>query len=137
MSEDPTDRSVLIVDDNELNLRLAETVLLKAGFEVGLARSANEARERLAERHWSAVLMDMRLPDGNGLDVVRELRARPATSDLSVAALTAGAMVGDPEAALAAGCNAYIPKPIDIRTFAEVVRTLIEHPRPLDQPTPA
>ena len=122
MSSDP----VLIVDDNELNLRLAETVLSHAGFEIGLARTAAEARQRLAERRWAAVLMDVRLPDGNGLDVVRELRRDKATERLRVAALTASAIVGDPREAYDAGCNVYISKPIDVTTFAQSVRALIE-----------
>ncbi len=118
--------AVLIVDDNELNLRLAETVLRQAGFEATVARTAAEARDRLAEREWSAVLMDLRLPDGNGLDIVRELRADPRTSAMRVAALTASALVADPEAAFEAGCDAYISKPIEVRSFAEQVRGLIE-----------
>lgn len=120
---------VLIVDDNELNLRLAETVLAHAGFDIGLARTAAEARDKLSERAWSAVLMDLRLPDGNGLDVVREMRAspQPSISELRVAALTASAMVGDPQQAYDAGCNVYISKPIDIQTFAQEVRALIEN----------
>ncbi|CAN5515602.1 MAG: response regulator [Chloroflexi bacterium] len=131
-------KTVLIVDDNELNLRLAETVLSHAGFEIGVARTAAEARERLAERPWHAVLMDLRLPDGDGLDIVRDLRADPATSSLRVAALTASAMVGDPQLAFQAGCNAYISKPIEVRTFADEVRALIEDaPRTEDQETPA
>jgi two-component system cell cycle response regulator DivK len=119
-------RSVLIVDDNELNLRLAETVLRHAGFDVHVARTAAEARQRLAERQWAAVLMDLRLPDGNGLDIVREVRADPLRSGTRIAALTASAMVGDPQQAFDAGCNAYISKPIEVRTFAEEVRTLID-----------
>jgi two-component system cell cycle response regulator DivK len=118
-------RAVLIVDDNELNLRLAENVLARAGFEVGLARTAAEARERLAEGGWAAVLMDLRLPDGNGLDVVRELRATPTAHRIPVAALTASAMVGDPQQAFEAGCDAYISKPIEVRSFASQVRDLI------------
>jgi CheY-like chemotaxis protein len=118
--------AVLIVDDNELNLRLAETVLSHAGFDVGLARTASEARQRLAERTWSAVLMDLRLPDGNGLDIVRELRAAEGAgaTRLPIAALTASAMVGDPQQALDAGCDAYISKPIDVESFADEVRAL-------------
>ncbi len=117
---------VLIVDDNELNLRLAETVLRQAGFETTVARTAAEARERLPERDWSAVLMDLRLPDGNGLDIVRELRADPRMASMPVAALTASALLADPDAAFEAGCDAYIAKPIEVRTFAEEVRSLIE-----------
>jgi CheY-like chemotaxis protein len=118
--------AVLIVDDNELNLRLAETVLSHAGFEVGLARTAAEARQRLAERTWSVVLMDLRLPDGNGLDIVRELRSDGDKPHLPIAALTASAMVGDPQQALDAGCDAYISKPIDVERFADEVRALAE-----------
>jgi two-component system cell cycle response regulator DivK len=72
--------------------------------------------------------MDLRLPDGNGLDIVRELRADPSRSTTRVAALTASAMVGDPQQAFDAGCNAYISKPIEVRTFAEEVRSLIDRP---------
>jgi two-component system cell cycle response regulator DivK len=118
--------AVLIVDDNELNLRLAETVLSHAGFDVGLARTAAEARQKLRERSWSAVLMDLRLPDGNGLDIVREMRAREGTTRLPIAALTASAMVGDPQQAIDAGCDAYISKPIDVESFADEVRALAE-----------
>lgn len=121
-------QSVLIVDDNELNLRLAETVLSHAGFDVKVARTAAQARDRLAEREWDAVLMDLRLPDGNGLDIVRELRADPTRTDTRIAALTASALVGDPQQAFDAGCHAYISKPIEVRTFAEEVRTLIDLP---------
>ena len=127
--------AVLIVDDNELNLRLAETVLRQAGFEISLARTATEARERLQEREWDAVLMDLRLPDGNGLDIVREMREDPRMASMRVAALTASALVADPEAAFAAGCDAYISKPIEIRTFAQEVRALIEQPPPKPIPS--
>lgn len=118
--------AVLIVDDNELNLRLAETVLSHAGFDVGLARTAAEARQKLGERAWSAVLMDLRLPDGNGLDIVREMRAREGATRLPIAALTASAMIGDPQQAIDAGCDAYISKPIDVESFADEVRALTE-----------
>jgi two-component system, cell cycle response regulator DivK len=121
-------RLVLIVDDNELNLRLAETVLARAGFVVHVARTAAEARDRLAERAWAAVLMDLRLPDGNGLDIVREIRADPARRQTPIAALTASAMIGDPQQAFDAGCDAYISKPIEVRTFAQEVRSLIDGP---------
>ena len=65
--------------------------------------------------------MDVQLPGRNGLDVTRELKSEPATADIPIVALTAHAMVGDPETALAAGCSGYIGKPIDTRTFAEQV----------------
>ena len=120
---------VLIVDDNELNLRLAESVLSRAGFEVELARTAREARRRLgmgAPRP-DVVLMDLRLPDGNGLDVVRELRRNPDMRGLAIAALTGSAIVGDPHQAIDAGCDAYIPKPIDVDRFpGEVSRLAAE-----------
>lgn len=115
---------VLIVDDNELNLRLAESVLSRAGFDVDLARTAREARRLLDARPPDVVLMDLRLPDGNGLDVVRELRANPTTRQLAIAALTGSAIVGDPRKAIEAGCDAVITKPIDVDRLPDEVRAL-------------
>ena len=115
---------VLIVDDNELNLRLAESVLSRAGFDVDLARTAREARRLLDVRPPDVVLMDLRLPDGNGLDMVRELRANPTTRQLAIAALTGSAIVGDPRTAIEAGCDVVITKPIDVDRLPDEVRAL-------------
>ncbi len=108
-------RRVLIVDDNELNLRLAETILTHAGFAITVARTAQEARGELAGGSWDALLVDLRLPDGDGMEIVRRLRARPETATMRIAALTASPVTGDARLALEAGCDVAITKPLEVR----------------------
>jgi CheY-like chemotaxis protein len=116
---------ILVVDDNELNLALTRAVLERAGHDVEAARSGDEAVVSIARRRPDLVLMDVQLPGRDGLDVTRALKSQPATAGIPIVALTAHAMVGDQETALAAGCAGYICKPIDTRTFvAEVSRFL-------------
>jgi len=112
---------ILVVDDNELNLALTRAVLERAGYEVEGARSGADAVSSIERRRPDLVLMDVQLPDRDGLEVTRDLKSEPATSDITIVALTAHAMVGDEDTALAAGCAGYICKPIDTRTFADEV----------------
>ena len=112
---------ILVVDDNELNLALAQAVLERAGYEVEAARSGSAAVTSIERRRPDLVLMDVQLPDRDGLEVTRDLKSRPATAGIRIVALTAHAMVGDAETALAAGCAGYICKPINTRTFADEV----------------
>jgi CheY-like chemotaxis protein len=73
------------------------------------------------------VLMDVQLPGQDGLSLTRELKSRPETSDIRIVALTAHAMLGDSDQALAAGCEGYISKPIDTRAFAGQIRRYLNH----------
>jgi len=113
---------ILVVEDNPQNLELVEFLLEEAGFCVRAARDAEEMRRELAAGLPALVLMDIQLPGTDGLKLVQEIRARPEADALPVVALTAHAMRGDRERFLAAGCDGYIPKPIDIATFADEVR---------------
>lgn len=113
---------ILIVDDNEANQLLVGTVLELEGFRVELAGSAIEAIERLRTAMPDLILMDVQLPGQDGLSLTRELKGDPQTARFPIVALTAHAMKGDREEALAAGCVGYIAKPIDTRTFADEVR---------------
>jgi two-component system cell cycle response regulator DivK len=118
-------RSVLLVEDNEQNLELAQYLLEEAGLDVRVARDAAEARLAIDAGTPGVVLMDMDLPGTDGLTLVGELRARPDCSGLVVVALTAHAMRGDRERFLANGCTGYISKPIQVKTFvAEVEKFL-------------
>jgi CheY-like chemotaxis protein len=119
-------QTVLVVDDNETNLKLARIVLEEADFEVLVAESAEEARRLLGLYTVQVVLMDVQMPVTNGLELTRELRADPRFADLPIVALTAAAMKGDEERARAAGCNGYITKPIDTRTLPATVRSFIK-----------
>lgn len=122
---------ILVVEDNELNLELVQYLLEEAGFEVRVARDAEAARRELDRRAPSLVLMDMQLPQTDGLTLVAEIRATPGLRTLPVIALTAHAMRGDRERFLAGGCDGYIAKPFDATTFVAEVRELL---RTLERP---
>ena len=118
MSEGPR---ILVVDDSEANRLLASTVLERDGYRISVAGSATEVLERLAEQIPDLILMDVRLPGQDGLSLTRQLKADPATSSIPVVALTANVVGGYLEECLEAGCSGYISKPIDIKTFGELV----------------
>ncbi len=112
---------ILIVEDNLLNLELATDLLEANGFVVLQARTA-EAGLRLArEVSPDLVLMDLSLPRMDGLCATKALKADPATRHLTVIAFTAHAMKGDEESALSVGCDGYLTKPIDTKTFVLTV----------------
>ena len=116
---------ILIVDDNAMNLKLARVVLAAAGYEVRTATDAEEALEVLRSFCPRVILMDIQLPRMDGLALTRRLKSQSATRDIVILALTAYAMKGDDEKALASGCAGYVTKPINTRTLAaEVARYL-------------
>ena len=120
---------ILVVDDNDAGLMLAAAVLTLEGFRVETAATADEVLERLKERLPDLILMDVQLPGQDGLSLTRQLKADPATAGILIIALTAHAMPGDREAALAAGCSGYISKPIETRTLGGQVREFLRTPR--------
>ncbi len=122
--------TILVVEDNTLNLELVRDVLLTAGMKVVEARSAAEGLKAALELIPSVILLDIRLPGMDGFAVLAHLKAHPATASIPVVALTAQAMLGDMEEALAAGFSEYIPKPIDTRTLAARIRALVGSRRP-------
>jgi CheY-like chemotaxis protein len=117
--------AILAVDDNAANLRLIVYLLRAAGYDVHTATTAEEALEVLDRVRPRAILLDVELPGMDGLTVARRLRADPQWQALTIVAVTAQAMRGDREAALAAGCDAYLSKPIDTRTFAQTIAELL------------
>jgi CheY-like chemotaxis protein len=116
---------ILIVDDNPTNLKLASDVLVSDGFSVETAQDAEEAQLILAQRVPDLILMDIALPGMDGLTLTRRLKAEARYRDVPIVALTASAMRGDEEKALAAGCAGYITKPIDTRAFGRQVRAFL------------
>ncbi len=112
---------ILIVDDNQANLKLARVLLVGEGYEVRTAGDAEQALEVLETYLPKLILMDLQLPSMDGLALTRLLKSNPATRDIVVIALTAYAMRGDDEKARASGCAGYITKPIDTRTLASRV----------------
>lgn len=112
---------ILIVDDNEVNLRLAHWLLSSEGFNVRVAKDAEEAFVVLDSFHPRLILMDLQMPGMDGLTATRKLKADPKTREIIVIALTAFAMSGDRERALEAGCEGYVTKPIDTRTLPGLI----------------
>jgi two-component system cell cycle response regulator len=120
-----TGAPILIVDDNPVNLKLARVLLAGAGHDVRTAGDAEQALELLESWLPRLILMDIQLPGMDGLTLTRRLKADARTRDIVVVALTAYAMKGDDEKALASGCAGYITKPLDTRTFADTVSRLL------------
>jgi two-component system cell cycle response regulator DivK len=116
---------VLIVDDNPVNLKLARVVLAAEGYDVRTAADADEAMAVLEEFRPRLILMDIQLPGMDGLELTRRLKSDPAKRGLVILAMTAYAMKGDEEKAIAAGCDGYITKPIDTRTLPSLIATYL------------
>jgi CheY-like chemotaxis protein len=106
---------ILIVDDNPSNTKLLAFLLQSKGYDVRTAANADEALSSINEHRPRLILMDIQLPGTDGLTLTRQLKADPATKDISIIAATAYAMKGDEQRALAAGCDGYLSKPIDTR----------------------
>lgn len=119
------ERRVLIVEDNPTNQLLMSRVLEREGFRVTLATNAEEMAAGLLAALPSVILMDLHLPEVDGLTLTRRLKSDPATADIPVVAVTADAMAGDREKALAAGCAGYISKPVDTRRLGEQIRAYL------------
>lgn len=117
---------ILVVDDNAINLKLARVLLAAEGYEVRTAADGEEALAALADFAPRLILMDVQMPGMDGFAVTRRLKADPATRDIAILAVTAFAMKGDEEKALAAGCDGYVPKPIDTKTLPDIVRRSLE-----------
>ena len=118
-------KRVLVVEDNETNLYLIKFMLEKNGYEVIEAREGAMGVELAIKEKPDLILMDVQLPDIDGLEATKRIRASDADSDIPIVALTSFAMPGDREKALAAGCTGYIEKPINPDTFiAEIEKYL-------------
>jgi len=121
--------SILIVDDNEMNLKLLRWLLEKNGYEVHTAGDAKTARASVRAVRPRLVLMDIQLPDIDGLQLTREFKADPDLRDIPVVAVTSYAMKGDRQKSVDAGCDGYITKPIDTRQFPLEIEKYLRGPR--------
>ena len=113
-------RKILVVEDNDMNMQLVEFLLEEGGFHILKATSGEEALALTRAADGSApdlILMDIHLPGMDGLSVVRAMKADARTRRIPILALTAHAMRGDKDRFLEAGCDGYISKPIDVKTF--------------------
>jgi two-component system cell cycle response regulator DivK len=118
--------SILVVDDAPVNLKLADIVLRKEGYQVHTVSDAEEALRVLRNFHPQIMLVDIQLPGMDGLELTKRVRLDPRTQGLIVIAVTACAMKGDEEKALAAGCDGYITKPINTQTLGRQIRDFVD-----------
>jgi len=116
---------ILVVEDNTLNLELVTDLLEANGFEVLPAQTDEEGIALACRCAPDLILMDVSLPGLDGLAATKALRADPETRHLPIIALTAHAMKGDEQVALDAGCDGYLAKPIDTRSFGSKVAGFI------------
>jgi CheY-like chemotaxis protein len=128
---------VLVVEDNDANRELVEDLLHVAGYEVVSCASGEEGVAWLGANRPDLILMDVNLPGQDGVSLTRQIKARPETCDLPVVALTAYAMRGDRDRILAAGCDGYISKPIDVSLFGEQVAHYLNSSSRHQSPGPA
>jgi len=117
---------ILVVEDNEMNLELVSDILVAHGYIVIQASAGKEALQIARDQQPDLILMDIQLPEMDGLEVTRLLKESKDTRSIKVVALTAHAMRGDEEKAREAGCSGYIAKPINTREFASVVAGFLQ-----------
>jgi len=110
---------ILLVEDNDMNRDMLSRRLLRNGYEVVMALDGRQAVEMAATEKPDLILMDMSLPDLDGWEATRRIKAAAGTRAIPVIALTAHAMSGDREKALEAGCDDYDTKPIDLPRLLE------------------
>lgn len=112
---------VLIVDDNPTNLKLVAYLVKASGYDVATANDAESAVAAIAAHPPRLILMDLQMPGVDGLELTRRLKSDPGTREIKIIAVTAYAMKGDEEKALAAGCDDYVTKPIDTRALPQLI----------------
>lgn len=116
---------ILLVEDNELNRDMLSRRLSKRGYQVEVAVNGAQGIEMARSLAPDLILMDVGLPGIDGLEATRRLKAEPGTSAIPIVALTANAMFGDQEEALAAGCDEYDTKPVDITRLVGKIQALL------------
>ena len=112
---------ILIVEDEPSNLKLLRDLLQASGYATIEATNGKQGTELARARKLDLILMDIQMPEMDGLEATRILKADVATRNIPILALTAYTMKGDREHMLEAGCDGYVAKPIDIQEFLEIV----------------
>ena len=116
---------ILLVEDNEMNRDMLSRRLERKGFEIAMAVDGRQGVDMARGGHYDLILMDMSLPEIDGWEATRQLRAEPATARTPIIALTAHAMAGDREKALEAGCDDYDTKPIELPRLLSKIEALL------------
>ena len=120
---------ILIVEDNEKNLKLVRDVLQFKGYQTIEAMTGTEGVKLAKERKPDLVLMDIQLPDIDGITALGQIRADPETQKMCVVAVSASVMPDDQQRIVASGFNDYITKPINVKSFVETVEKFVGKPK--------
>lgn len=121
------DRRIMVVEDNMTNMKLAVNALELHEFEVCSAINAHEALDKITGFQPSVILMDIQLPDIDGLSLTKKIKENPQHKDIYIIAMTAYAMKGDREKTLAAGCDEYVAKPADIFEVINIIESHLKN----------
>ena len=116
---------ILLIEDNEMNRDMLSRRLARRGYEVAIAVDGEQGVALARAEAPALILMDMSLPGMDGWEATRQLKAAPETRGIPVIALTAHAMAGDRERAIAAGCDDFDIKPVDLNRLLEKIETLL------------
>jgi len=118
-------QTVLVIEDNPLNMKLVRALLELGNFQAIEAETAQKGIDLAKKMIPDLILMDIQLPDMNGLNATRAIRQIESINHIPIVALTAYAMQGDQEKALNAGCSGYITKPLSTRSFLKKIHEYI------------
>jgi len=119
-------KQVMIVEDNELNMKLFRDLIEASGYTTIQTRNGMEALDLARKYRPDLILMDIQLPEISGLEVTKWLKDDETLADIPVVAVTAFAMKGDEERIRAGGCAAYIAKPISVQHFLDTIKRFLE-----------
>lgn len=117
-----TRKKVLCIEDNSVNMLLVSRIVEAEGHELIQAENGREALQILESELPDIILLDINLPEINGLELARRFKANDRLAPVPLIATTAQVLVGDRERCLEAGCDDYLPKPLDIRRLRQVLR---------------
>lgn len=121
-------RKLLLVEDNDMNRDMLSRRLSRRGYDVSIAIDGRDGLDRARAEPFDVIVLDMSLPELDGWQAARLLKADPATAHVPIVALTAHAMAGDREKALEAGCDEYDTKPVDLdRLIGKIEALLIKN----------
>ena len=118
-------KQVLIVEDNDLNMKLFRDLVEASGYEAVESRTGGDAVELARRFRPGLILMDIQLPERSGIDIARSLKADAELAKIPIVAITAFAMRGDEERIRDAGCDAYLSKPVSVPNFIKTVKTYL------------
>lgn len=117
---------ILAVEDEPRNAALLEAILTRAGYRLHVAEQLGAARAWLADGAPDLVLLDRHLPDGDGLDLIPVIKSSPRLSGVPILLVSASVLPRDVQAAMDAGCDGFLPKPVHVKPLVDAVRRLLD-----------